>query len=274
MSNNRRLFASLMITAGLLSVLAAETAQVKVPAPTASKTFTIDQLGIGWQCLVVPTPFEGPGTIFSVDGDGRPQDEVNLADSHPRLVQTAPTAIGRISDKAKTEGQARVSWLEKLASFGGHVSAEATKVDEDIIEYRDVTEERTGSDLDDQVKNWFRGAKKKVRSDRRYFVVRNAYTAKYVHYHFTKGYLAAIDADVKVKNIFGVEAKVGKGADSGYDLDQRFEKPVRVCVQASEVVQERGANGEAGDYVPRKHVGDVPVVIWFATEQGNEKMAK
>jgi len=59
--------ASFAIALVISSIVRRPLAQTTVPTMLTNPTV----IGPGWQCLLTPTAFDGPGTIFSVSPDAK-----------------------------------------------------------------------------------------------------------------------------------------------------------------------------------------------------------
>ena len=209
-------------------------------------------LGPGWQCLLVPTSFDGPGTIFSIESDGTKSRIVDLSKASksgkPVPVKTQAAGIGVITSDRKVNAGIAVSLLEKISpGLAAKISAGGHHLDVSKVQYGDVQEETTfDTDLKPILNAWLAKNAKEYMSGAagtRYFVVRDAYRAGMVDYHFSKDNVAELGGEGTFKSLFSANLSLSGGYEAGYDLNQKFDPRLRVCVRTYEIAQTRGLSG-------------------------------
>jgi hypothetical protein len=226
-------------------------------ACTASHSFAQQAasaiLGTGWQCLLVPTSFDGPGTIFSVSTLGEKSRIYDLNAAKLIVVHTGNAAFGKVTDKSKIKGEIVVSLLEKaIPRLGLELKAEGSLVKGATVEYRKVQEETTfEGEVNEVTEKWFKDHVT-TKDGFRYFLVRDAYVAGEVTYQLTYADLVNVGGEAKFKSLFQAKVTVinHEGINS-YELHQMLQPPLRVCIRASELLPTRGA-----DAVVRYHLTD------------------
>lgn len=226
-----------------------------------AQTIPAQALGPGWQCLLVPTSFDGPGTIFSVDISGVERQVKDLGRAKLLNILTGPVAFGKISISQKTAGEVSASLLEKLFhGVGGSVKAEGHKFQGSSLEFGDVVQETTESvDFDPIVNKWF-NTHVNPAPGVRYFIVRSAYSAAHIYYHLSKDDLLAIGGEANLKQVVQAKAEISRGTEGSYDLDQTVHPRLRVCIQASELIRGRGLNAQTTEYSVVSDTGGVPEI--------------
>lgn len=223
--------------------------------PAWSQTSDAEKvLGPGWQCLLVPTSFDGPGTIFSIDPRGTKSRIVDL--SRPTKstkaipIETERAEIGVITSGSNMNVSVAVSMLQTIAPGLAKLWAAGQHADVSKIEYRDVEEETTfDADLKPILGSWLKQNSKEYLAGppkTRYFVVRDAYRAGIVNYHFSKDNVAALGGEGTFKNLFSANASLNGDIQAGYDLSQKFARRLRVCIRTYELTETRGVSAEAG----------------------------
>lgn len=211
-------------------------------------------LGPGWQCLLAPTSFDGPGTVFSIESDGTKSRIVDLRratkSSKPIPVNTQAAGIGVITSDRKVNASIAVSLLEKISpGLAAKISAGGHRLDVSKVQYGDVQEETTfDTDLKPILNAWLAKNAKEYMSGApgtRYFVVRDAYLAGLVDYHFSKDNVVDLGGEGTFKSLFSANLSLSGGYEAGYDLNQKFDPRLRVCVRTYEIAQTRGLSGAA-----------------------------
>ena len=221
-------------------------------------------LGPGWQCLLVPTAFDGPGTVFSVEADGTKSRIIDLSDrvklSKPIPVKKQPGAIGTITSERKVEANVMVSLLEKISpGLAGKISASGKHFDVSKVTYGQVQEETTfDTDLKPTLNAWLAKNSKEYLTGptgTRYFVVRDAYVAGMVNYHFSKDNIAELGGEGTFRSLFSANISLKGAFAVGYDLEQQFNPALRVCIRTYELAPAKGLSGAiAYQVVPKDGV--------------------
>ncbi len=240
---------------------AGSIAALVLAAPSSAADPAAALLGPGWQCLLVPTSFDGPGTIISVSNIGEKSRIVDLRAVKLITVQTGPAAFGKITDNRKISGDATVSLLEKaIPGLSGRLKAEGKHMSDVVTEFSDVREETTyEAHINPIVEKWFR-EHVKVKPGYRYFLVRDAYLAGRVNYKFTKQDIASLGGEAKFKTLFQAKGTLTPRDDSsGYLLDQKLDPALHVCIRAPEIVQTSGATAVVR-YRVSDEAGQVPPI--------------
>ena len=176
-------------------------------------------LGPGWQCLLIPTSFYQPGTIFSIDNA---TGEKSRIISLKVPIQKGPAAFPKVTDTKKLSGDMTVSLLEKLIpGLGAKLKAEGSQLNEVGAEYKDVREETTfETEVNEIVEKWLRGYDG-LKDTHRYFLVRDAYLAGHMNYIFTKRDIEDLGGEAKFKRLFVVKGTVAHHQhENRYQLDQ------------------------------------------------------
>lgn len=158
------------------------------------------------------------------------------------------SAIGVITSERKVEVGVAVSLLEKISpGLAAKITASGHHLDFSKIEYGNVQEETTfDTDLNPTLNAWLSQNSKAYMTGphgTRYFVVRDAYQAGFVNYHFSKDNVAALGGEGNFKGLFTANVSLSGGYEAGYDLNQKFDPRLRVCIRTSEIAPSRGLAG-------------------------------
>jgi hypothetical protein len=246
---NVAIFGALIIS-GLLGSGAVLPQSVPVPV-----------VGPGWQCLLIPSSFDGPGTLFSVNGIGEKSRIVDLRALNLVPVRTGKAVFGRIAGKGNIGGDIVVGLLERaIPGLALKLKAEGGNIRSATVEYGNVEEETTyEAEVNQVFDDWFRehvAPKPGVR----YFFVRDAYVAGSILYDLSEGDVVGAGGEIKFKRIFEASTTIfRKEGQNTYKLDQKLEPPLRVCIRASEVLLTRNADGSEG-YRLTARTGQVPPI--------------
>jgi hypothetical protein len=230
-------------------------------SPSFGQSVSPTILGRGWQCLLIPTSFDEPGTIFSVTNDGEKSRIVDLQAMKLISVQTGKAAFGKVSDKNTIGGGVMIAVLEKsIPDLGLKLSGKGSEIKGATVEYGDVVEETTYEiDTNPVVEKW---VKEHItpKIGLRYFLVRDAYVAGDVLYNLSESDIVKIGGEFKFKHLIEGSATVlQRESQSSYQLDQVLTPPLRVCIRASEILPTRDANG-VGTYRVSNRTGEVPKI--------------
>ena len=202
-------------------------------------------IGSGWQCLLIPSSFDGPGTLFSVNQAGEKSRIVDLRSMNLIPVRTGRAAFGRVSDKSTIGGDIVIALLEKsVPGLGLKLKAEAGEISGATVEYGKVEEETTyEADINMVVDDWF-NEHVVPKPGVRYFLVRDAYIAGSVSYDLAETDIIKAGGEFKLKRLFQTSLTVFRHeGQRTYKLDQVLDPPLRVCVRASEVLATRSIEG-------------------------------
>ena len=221
-------------------------------------------IGAGWQCLITPTAFDGPGTLFSVSPDGTKSRIVDLEILKLIKVRRAPSTLGTITTDKRVEGGVALTLLEKMVpGLGAKLSGGAHSINVSRVAYANVVEETTyDTELTPALTAWITKNGKQYMprmQGMRYFIVRDSYQAGLVDYHFSRDNLVQFGGEASFKQLFGGTGAFSKGSDASYDLKQTFEPPLRVCVRTYEIGQTKGLAG-ASEYSIVPGDGEVPEI--------------
>ena len=220
----RRTVSRLLIAAALPILLGASSCPPPTPDVLESS------LGTGWNCFAAPTAFDGPGAIFRVTPDGA---KFTVGDYGARAgVVTSPfenlTATQTVRMNAGIVAQILRIGLGVNASAHRNYTVTQTFGGAKAL---NTTDDGVAAILAD-----FR-ARRDIRPNNRYYLVRRAVSATHVKYDFDTDIAADFGADVAVKI-----ARVTPGATysnvEGFRYDSAFDPPVYTCVLAERLLED------------------------------------
>jgi len=226
-----------------------------------AQSLPVTMLGPGWQCLLIPSSFDGPGTLFSVNEAGEKSRIVDLRSLNLIPVRTGRAAFGRVSDKSTIGGDIVIALLEKsVPGLGLRLKAEGGQISGATVEYGKVEEETTyEADVNMVVDDWF-SEHVVPKPGVRYFLVRDAYVAGSVSYDLAEVDIIKAGGEFKLKQLFQTSLTVFRHeGQTTYKLDQVLDPPLRVCIRASEVSATRSADGSE-TYRLSVRTGQIPPV--------------
>jgi hypothetical protein len=230
-------------------------------ADAASLGMVSDVIGPGWQCLLVPTSFDGPGTIFSVSTTGEKSRIIDLQNRKLIKVYRGEAALPKLKDSKQLSSGIVVSLLQHaVGNLDANLKAEGKRISGASAEYSKLTEETTfESEVDPIAEHWFK-ANVKPQSDQKYFIVRDAYTAGIIKYDFTGKNLIDLGGEANFKKIFQLNGTL-LNVETGdtCSLEQSFTPPIRVCIRASAFQTTSGVGGVT-EYHVSDQVGVVPEI--------------
>jgi hypothetical protein len=200
-------------------------------------------LGAGWQCLLVPSSFDAPGSIFSVQAGGQ---KLRLADLSDQVkVHDGTAAMGRITENRTLGGNIVLGLLENaIPGVSARLSGTAKTERRSVVQYGDLTYQVTYQDAADQAEKWFRG-NVKPQAGARYFLVREAYVAGKISYDLTAEEVSALGGEAEFKKLISAKGELARReAGNAYKLDQSFSPKLRTCILPYEFIPSAGLGGE------------------------------
>lgn len=201
--------------------------------------------GPGWQCMLVPSSFDGPGTIFSVDKGGVKYHLVDLSSQPEVAVSTSPAAMGEYRETETLGTNIILDLLDKaIPGARASLSADAGHTRTTDIEYSNLTYEVTYQTATDFAEKWFN---QNIRPDNgtRYYFVREAYSAGAVKYDLSDNDVASLGGEAQVRNLLSGKGTLVNAKDSSsYQLTQDFSPKLRTCILPYEFeIVSAGADG-------------------------------
>jgi len=206
----------------------------------------------GWQFYSKPTTLEPPGTVFRIDQSGRkyivgeleliPIEGKEVIGTTEQVIEAEISVVAKILGKTNPDLKSTGRKIEKLRF-------------EMIGAVREIT---TDNVIDDVLNNF----KKKVRyrKDDRYFVIREARSAKELTYTLTENVVHELGGEGSFKEIADVKGNFFHKEGDAYILEQKFSTPMRVMFLPEEILMVGlSLSGETPEFetVPVKEV-----LIW------------
>lgn len=223
---------------------------------------TASVFGPGWQCLLVPTSFDGPGTIFSVDQKGVKYHVADLSSQPQVVVQQGAAAMGTYHETETLGSNIILSLLDKaIPGASASLSATAGLTRTTDVEYGDLIYEITYQPATDYAVQWF-NQNVHPDNDTRYFFVREAYDAGSVKYDLSDNDVASLGGAVQVQQKLSGKGTLLEAKDAtGYKLTQNFSPKLRTCILPYEFeVVSAGADGSVR-WGLSKQPAAVPVIV-------------
>ena len=183
-------------------------------------------LAPGWQFYSSPTSLEPPGTVYRIDSNG-----VRLIVTGLEIPFTSgeeTTASVDESVEAKMGIVARFMGLYNIGASGQKTERFEYSITNPVKEYI------TDFDLE-KVMPAFR-EKVKYQKGNRYFVIREARSAKSMRYKLTRKQVDSFGGDAKVGTEVSAKGNVFSSDSRGtYSIEQAFPKPMRVMFLPEEI---------------------------------------
>lgn len=202
-------------------------------------------LGAGWQCLLAPGGFDGPGTILEYDENGTKFEVVNL--ETVIKIEKRPAAIGEYVENKSLSSSIVASFLSGIIpNAKGKLEAGASSKLNASVSFTNVTEERADGSSELVANEWIAANQKRFRPKSTYFFVREAYTASGLKYGLTSAQVLSLGGEAELKAGIGIKGTVFS-IDNGtnYKLEHQTATPLRVCIKSREIgTIGAGAGGE------------------------------
>jgi hypothetical protein len=198
-------------------------------ATSASAQLSAGALPPGWQFYSNPTTLEPPGTVFRIDEQGR-RYVVNILKVAP---VSGSEAVGKLDRIIEVDATSLVRFwgvVGKLTSSGSGTYTDKLKFSMDDT-VREVT---TDVAIEDVIRNF---AKKiAYKKNNRYFVIREAMSAKNIDYTLSEGILARVGGEGSLKAMLSGRGNVSLKKGKEYTLEQKFTQRMRVLFLPEEIV--------------------------------------
>jgi hypothetical protein len=225
---------TLVMRACALAVLALMQTGAGCP-PASDGNLPLASLPAGWQCLLVPSTFDPPASIFSVDSKGRKFHIVDLSDSAQVKVERGKAAFPKVVEKRSLSSDITIGLLENaIPGVSAKLSGTSTNTTDNTVEYGDLVYELTYKPTADFAKSWF-NSNVTPEDGVRYFLVREAYVAGQINYDISADAVAALGGEAKLRNLLEANGNLlKKTSNTSYQLHQNLSPPLRTCILPSE----------------------------------------
>jgi hypothetical protein len=193
---------------------------------TSKRGQPLGKLPEGVQFYSNPTTLEPPGTVFRID----PNRTRYLVKQMRVPAQRAPEASGvwRETVTVSTGVLAQV-----LGVAPATLKLGSEKTEEVAFELGGVVREITfDTDLDAAVEMFRR---EKYRVDNRYFIIRECWLAKSIHYTFSERYILDLGGEVVLNQLAAKGSLLSRSRSGEYLLKKEFETPMGVLFLPEEI---------------------------------------
>ena len=203
--------------------------------PRPDHNLPLSSLPPGWQCLLVPSTFDAPGSIFSVDSSGRKFRIADLGSQPEVAVHRGSAAFPKIVEKRSLGSNIVIGLLENaIPGVSAKLTGTSTSTTNNMVEYGNLTYEITYKPAADFATSWF-NRNVSPEDGVRYFLVREAYVAGRINYDINADAVTALGGQAKFKNLIGANGDLIKNEfRTGYQLQQNLSPPLRTCILPSE----------------------------------------
>lgn len=212
-------------------------------APTAAVTVT-EVFGDEWKCSLMPNSVYGPGVIYE-EGSGGIRFLVDLSKSEGLKVTSGKAAVGKIVDARAISSDLKLGLLARVlkginASLGWTVKS--TK--QSIITYELDSYVVTPGAPREQARFWMK-QNAIAEIGKRYFLIREAVSAKNVEYFIEDGTVAKLEGDLTAKGIVNASGNLaGVKTAGGYLLKRALVPSLWACSVADEIKPKGSLTGE------------------------------
>ena len=195
----------------------------------------ITSLPPGWQCLLVPSNFDAPGSIFSVDSSGRKFRIADLTGQTGIVIKRSPAAFPKIVEKRSLGSNIVIGLLENaIPGASAKLTGTLTSTTNNTVEYGNLVYEITYKQAADLAISW---VNRNITPEEgvRYFLVREAYVASRINYDINADTIAALGGEAKFMSMIGANGNlISNESKTGYQLKQTLSPPLRTCILPSE----------------------------------------
>lgn len=200
---------------------------------------------LGYQCLPVPSSLNSAGSVIVVF-NGEPEQ---LGQVSGLKIQSGEVGFPTVTYTSVVSSGLLLNTLESLTAktqIDGKLNAETKSTVDVTTSYGgDVQLQSVFGETEVAVSKWFTEMGYKLRSGRRYFLVREAVQATQVNYEIKRTALDKIGGEARVKNVLQGTATLLDQVDADtYRLNSTFKSPVNVCIRPVEILPVSAATGD------------------------------
>lgn len=214
----------------------------------------VENIPAGWNCLSVPSAFDGVATIFRVTPDGTKYTVANVQ-TNVELLQAPwiqPTATKKQNLSAGIVAQL----------IGLPVSGSASASNQYVVQqsFGDAQEVNTTDDSVAGVKKAFY-QRTNLDPNQKYYLVRRAIMARTIQYDFDRDLAASFSVDIAAE-IIKVKPEASYSTKNGFHYKETFPSPQNVCLLAERLPVPRPQEGFLAGAAPSASPGtptDVPL---------------
>lgn len=221
------------------------TSLIIVLRPSHAVTVT-EVFGEGWRCRLMPNSIYGPGVIYE-DGPSGIRLVTDLTSLSEFKTRSGEAKMGIITDTREISSELKIGILSKLvnsvrASLGGALK----KSQNSVIEYEIDNYVVTEADAPEIAKAWLKSKNFKPDVSKRYFLIREAISAKAMSYMVEDNVLGRLGVDLKANRVLNLKGDViGAKADGGYYLRRNLSPSLWACSVADEIYTNAALTGDA-----------------------------
>lgn len=247
----RRLLLAIAVAIGVATIAALYISNVSLLPKSEKEPATL--LEPGWQFYPRPTSTEPPGTVFRVDG------------THHRYVveflevptTTGKEVFGKTTQAMQTTAQALSRIIGKPVDASA--SQDGKRVETLEFEMTDVERELTTDAMIADILDKFR-EKIDYKRGNRYFVIREARSAKALHYTLSEQLANSLGGKGSIAEFVKTQAGLSYESRGKYVISQELPTRMRVMFLAEEIVPVSSSFGGAKPDFETVPVREV--VVW------------
>jgi hypothetical protein len=228
---------SVTLTLATLTLVAGCIPRVEIPTGVLERE--------GFDSFATPRSFDGPGTIYRIDNDGKRflVTTIQLKSSGgeeqiSKYTSTRELSLSNVLETIGVKADALPAAVKAELSAKSNVTVDATKASR----LRVADEDREAA-----VAAW--AAKAKPAPGSVYYLIRETVGTKSLKYTVGRGWLASLGLDVKALNTAGYKGEAKAAANDGLELDAQFDQPLYVWYKAEKLVLNSALGAGPNQYI-------------------------
>ena len=197
-------------------------------------------LGKGWTCYAAPDAFKKAGIVVEATADGKYLFD---KDYSAKAIEGA-SAIGTARVTSTTTLGGVLQLLKNFHVFikDANITADLTSKVTIEAAYGGTRKQVISGDDVRYIANAYSAIKLTPTSH--YFVFRESHSATSVDLLVDRSVVGSLGATATLDGLVDVNSKISRNAANQYRLKDQYDKPIGVCTVATELVIERGFDGQ------------------------------
>lgn len=199
----------------------------------------------GFEAFATPRSFDGPGTIFRIDGDGKRflvgEITFKVKEGVEELPKASSSRVFSLSQFIEALG---ASATAMPASIKANLSRTATTTIEATTAQRKFVSD---DDVVTAMLAWANRAK--PNGDSVYYLIRETISTPGLVYKVDKNWLNSVNVDIQTLEVAGYKGEAKASAGDVLEMNRTFSQPLNVWFKAEKIVVKPVLGAAPGQYI-------------------------
>lgn len=198
----------------------------------------------GFEAFATPRSFDGPGTIFRIDGEGKrfPVSEITFKvqdgiEEIPKASSSRVLSLNQLLEALGASAAAMPASVQANLSRTATTSIESTTAQRRFVRDDDVVAAMMG---------W--ATRAKPNGDSVYYLIRETISTPGLVYKVDKNWLASINVDVQALKAAGYKGEAKASSGDTLEMNRTFSQPLNVWFKAEKIVVKPALGAGPGQY--------------------------